>query len=69
MNRMEYVDGILEKLTGVNNFDEPLQLQILNEKHTSNGEDLEAFFILHESLYMINDVLFMRNLLTHFWLI
>jgi nitric-oxide synthase, brain len=38
MNRTELVDGILGKLTGVGNPDEIQQLQILNEKHTSNGE-------------------------------
>lgn len=38
MNRVELVDGILEKLSGVADPDEDLQLQILNEKHTSNGE-------------------------------
>jgi nitric-oxide synthase, brain len=38
MNRSELVDGILEKLTGVTNPDEDLQLQVLNEKHTSNGK-------------------------------
>jgi nitric-oxide synthase, brain len=38
MNRRELVDGILEKLTGVTNPDEDMQLQILNEKHTSNGK-------------------------------
>lgn len=37
MNRKELVDGILAKLYGVSNPDEPLQLQILNEKHASNG--------------------------------
>lgn len=38
MNRAELVDGILNKLSGVNNPDEPLQLQTLNEKHTPNGK-------------------------------
>lgn len=38
MNRVELVNGILEKLTGVANPDEDLQLQLLNEKHTSNGK-------------------------------
>lgn len=37
MNKAELVDGILAKLTGVANPDEDLQLQILNEKHSSNG--------------------------------
>lgn len=37
-NRAELVDGILAKLTGVTNPDEDLQLQILNEKHSSNGK-------------------------------
>lgn len=38
MNRVELVNGILEKLSGVADPDEDLQLQILNEKHTSNGK-------------------------------
>lgn len=38
MNRAELVNGILEKLTGITNPDEDLQLQLLNEKHTSNGK-------------------------------
>lgn len=36
-NKVELVDGILEKLTGVADSDEDMQLEILNEKHTSNG--------------------------------
>ncbi|KAL7050858.1 hypothetical protein ACKWTF_004249 [Chironomus riparius] len=36
-NRTELVDGILERLTGVTNFDEPLQLQVLNEQQTIHG--------------------------------
>lgn len=38
MNRTELVDGILGKLSDVNNPDEPLQLQTLNEKHTPIGK-------------------------------
>jgi nitric-oxide synthase len=38
MNRKELVDGILNKLSGVNSPDELLQLQTLNEKHTPNGK-------------------------------
>lgn len=37
MNRAELVNGIIAKLTEVTNPDEDLQLQVLNEKHTSNG--------------------------------
>lgn len=44
MNRVELVNGILEKLTGVVNPDEDLQLQVLNEKHTSNGNKSENIF-------------------------
>ncbi|XP_017771545.1 PREDICTED: nitric oxide synthase, salivary gland [Nicrophorus vespilloides] len=36
-NRPELVDGILEKLIGVNNPDEIIQLQVMKETHTSNG--------------------------------
>lgn len=36
-NRKEIVDGILNRLTGVDNFDEILQLQLLKENHTTNG--------------------------------
>lgn len=38
MNRAELVNGILGKLTDVGYPDDVQQLQILNEKHTSNGE-------------------------------
>lgn len=37
-NRTELVDGILERLTGVINFDDPLQLQVLNEQQTIHGK-------------------------------
>lgn len=36
-NRKEIVDGILSKLSGVENPDEILQLQLLKENHTTNG--------------------------------
>uniref|UniRef100_A0A182STF2 nitric-oxide synthase (NADPH) n=4 Tax=Cellia TaxID=44534 RepID=A0A182STF2_9DIPT len=35
-NRKEIVDGIIERLTGVNDPDEVLQLQVLKEKQTQN---------------------------------
>lgn len=31
------MDGIIERLTGVNDPDEELQLQVLKEKQTQNG--------------------------------
>ena len=46
MNKKELVDGILEKLTGVTDPDENLQLQILTEKHTSNGKRDKYFVFL-----------------------
>lgn len=36
-NRADIVDGILEKLSVVENYDEVLQLQLLKENHTTNG--------------------------------
>lgn len=36
-NRENIVDGILERLSGVDNFDEVLQLQMLKENHSTNG--------------------------------
>uniref|UniRef100_Q27571-2 Isoform 2 of Nitric oxide synthase n=1 Tax=Drosophila melanogaster TaxID=7227 RepID=Q27571-2 len=36
-NRTELVDGLLNRLVGVDNPDEVLQLQLLKEKQTSNG--------------------------------
>lgn len=36
-NRKQIVDGILERLSGVENFDEVLQLQLLKENHSTNG--------------------------------
>jgi sulfite reductase alpha subunit-like flavoprotein len=46
-NRTELVDGILERLTGVGNFDEPLQLQILNEQQTIHGNSTPIHKILY----------------------
>lgn len=43
INRTELVNGILEKLSGVGNPDEKLQLQVMDEKHNSNGS--EYFFM------------------------
>lgn len=42
-NRKEIVDGILNKLSGVENFDEILQLQLLKENHTTNGNVLAVY--------------------------
>lgn len=36
-NRKEIVDGILNRLSGIDSFDEILQLQLLKENHTTNG--------------------------------
>lgn len=36
-NSKEIVDGVLNKLTGIENPDDIVQLEILNEKHTQNG--------------------------------
>lgn len=37
-NRKEIVDGILNRIKGVDNFDKILQLQMLKENHTTNGK-------------------------------
>lgn len=36
-NNKAIVDGILERLSGLDNADEILQLQVLKETHTTNG--------------------------------
>lgn len=36
-NRKDYVDGILQRLSGIDNVDEVLQLQLLKENHSTNG--------------------------------
>lgn len=36
-NRKDIVNGILNRLSGIDNFDEILQLQLLKENHTTNG--------------------------------
>lgn len=36
-NRQELVDNIVKRLKGVNDPDQPVELQILKETHTSNG--------------------------------
>uniref|UniRef100_A0A1B0DDL2 nitric-oxide synthase (NADPH) n=1 Tax=Phlebotomus papatasi TaxID=29031 RepID=A0A1B0DDL2_PHLPP len=40
-NRQDIVNGIIERLTGVENPDVPVQLEILKENHTSNGINKE----------------------------
>lgn len=42
-NSQHIVDGILDKLSGVDDYDVQLQLQILKETHTTNGT--RDFFI------------------------
>lgn len=37
-NRKEIVDAVLERLRGVDNFDKPVQLQVMKEKLTPNGK-------------------------------
>lgn len=37
-NSQELVDKILERLTGINDANQPMELQILKETHTSNGK-------------------------------
>lgn len=37
MNRPELVDKVIQRLKGVDDPDVPLELQILKESHTSNG--------------------------------
>lgn len=37
------VAGILEKLVGVDNFDDIVQIQTLKETHSTNGEELHCF--------------------------
>uniref|UniRef100_A0A4Y0BMI3 Nitric oxide synthase n=1 Tax=Anopheles funestus TaxID=62324 RepID=A0A4Y0BMI3_ANOFN len=59
-NRKEIVDGIIERLTGVNDPDEMLQLQILKEKQTQNG--VYKSWDPHERL----PVCTLRTLLTRF---
>lgn len=39
-NRKELVDEILKRLKGVTDPDSPVELQTLQETHTSNGKEL-----------------------------
>lgn len=50
-NRTGIVDGILNRLSGVDNFDEILQLQLLKENHTTNGIQLYAPSVFFERLF------------------
>lgn len=43
-NRKELVDSILSRVKDVDNFDEPLQVQLMKETHTSSGENAFMFF-------------------------
>lgn len=47
-NRAEIVDGIIKRLTGVTDPDETLQLQVLKEKQTQNGNSREDTHSLDE---------------------
>jgi nitric-oxide synthase, brain len=49
MNKAKLVDGITSKLTGITDPDEDLQLQILNEKHTSNGKRVKREILFCKS--------------------
>ncbi|XP_031623820.1 nitric oxide synthase [Contarinia nasturtii] len=59
-NRKEIVDGILNRLNGIDNFDEILQLQLLKENHTTNG--VTKSWEPHEKLPACS----LRTLLTRF---
>ncbi|XP_055642693.1 nitric oxide synthase isoform X2 [Toxorhynchites rutilus septentrionalis] len=59
-NRAEIVDGIIQRLSGVNNADEVLQLQVLKEKQTQNG--VHKSWEQHERLPICS----LRTLLTRF---
>lgn len=39
-NRKELVDSLLARLKDIDNYDEPLQLQLMKETHTSSGEQM-----------------------------
>ncbi|XP_063821545.1 nitric oxide synthase-like protein [Ostrinia nubilalis] len=59
-NRKELVDGLLARLQDVDDFDEPLQLQLMKETHTSSGP--VKSWEPHERL----PVLSVRDLFTRF---
>lgn len=45
-NSSVIVDGVLNRLCGVENYDEKLQLQILKETHSTNGNIFYFFYNL-----------------------
>ncbi|KAK7869083.1 hypothetical protein R5R35_000802 [Gryllus longicercus] len=59
-NRKEIVDGILERLQGSEDPDQPVELQVLKENHTSNG--VVKTWETHERLQPCS----LRTLLTRF---
>lgn len=65
-NRKEIVDGILNKLSGVENPDEILQLQLLKENHTTNGLCTKIKNYSH-FIQMIKKKLFFNAGLTKSW--
>lgn len=42
-NKQEIVNKIIERLDGIENSNQPVQLQILKENHTPNGR-IQTFF-------------------------
>lgn len=45
-NRKELVDSLLARLKDIDNYDEPLQLQLMKETHTSSGEQILIIYCL-----------------------
>lgn len=58
-NRKQVVDGILDRLSGVDNFDEVLQLQMLKENHSTNGKQKNNFRLL--SVWILLNLHFTEN--------
>ncbi|XP_059613419.1 nitric oxide synthase [Phlebotomus argentipes] len=59
-NRQDIVNGIIERLAGVENPDAPLQLEVLKESHTPNG--IEQSWVPHDKIPACS----LRTLLTRY---
>lgn len=62
-NRKEIVDAVLERLRGVDNFDKPVQLQVMKEKLTPNGK---IFFFGKIIDRVFTDLNFITITISHF---
>lgn len=62
-NRKELVDSLLSRMKDIDNHDEPVQLQLMKETHTSAGMSILTHNV---ALAVFRDALFIKN--CYFWM-